>query len=146
MFLIVQVLTLLFLVGLRVKALECQYSSREYQVVLRHELLISSFKTGVDRVLGELTRIEKSNVLDFKVSVSSLKWKNVSVTEYVPRAARDVNDFYLPLRFKSRQKKPYEPADIVMKTSNVDPALACLTLKVSLVDSSPSESIDRSVP
>ena len=101
-------------------------------MVLRADPFVSSFKNGVDRVLAELTRIERSNMLDFEVFVSSLKLKNVSVTEYIVRGDRNANDFYLPLRFKSRQKKPYEPADIVLKASNSDPAIACLDLKVRL--------------
>jgi hypothetical protein len=130
--LIGKALALLFFISNAVEARDCEYSSREYQVVLHPDPLIGSFKSGVDRVLAELTRIERSNILEFKVSVSSLKLKNVSVIEYVPRADRDANDFYLPLRFKSRQKKPYEPADIMLKVSNSDPAVACLSLKVSL--------------
>lgn len=101
-------------------------------MVLRPESLIASFKTGVTHVLDELTKLEQAKTMDFKVSMSSLKFKNVSVTEYVSSNARDSADFYLPLRFKSRQKKANEPADIVMKTSNADPALACMPLKVTI--------------
>ena len=114
-----------------VLSMDCTYSSREYQVVLRPELLTASFKNGMTKVLDELTKIERADVIDFKVSVSSLKFKNVSVSEYIPANSRDPADFTIPLRFKSRRKKANEPADIVMKTSNVDPELACWTLDVS---------------
>ncbi len=115
-----------------VLSLNCEYSSREYQVVLRPEVLTASFKNGITQILDEFTKIEKARVIDFKVSVSSLKFKNVSVTEYVLPNTRDPADCNVPLRFKSRQKKANEPADIVMKTSNVDPELACWSLKVSV--------------
>lgn len=109
----------------------CDYSSREYQVVLRPGILSGLFKTGINQILSELTAIEKANALDFKVSVSSLKFKNESYTEYIPANNRNPNDFILPLRFKSRQKKADEPSDIVMKASNADPVLACLPVTVS---------------
>ncbi len=115
-----------------VLSMDCEYSSREYQVAIRPELLTTSFKNGINQILDELTKIERAQVIDFKVSVSSLKFKNVSVTEYIPASSRDSADFNVPLRFKSRQKKPSEPADIVMKTSNADPELACWPLKVSV--------------
>jgi hypothetical protein len=115
-----------------VLSLDCEYSSREYQVVLRPEIVAASFKTGVTQVLDELSKIEKAKEIDFKVSLSSLKYKNVSVSEYVSAEIRDATDFNVPLRFKSRRKKATEPADIVMKTSNADPELACLPLKVSV--------------
>jgi hypothetical protein len=113
-----------------VLSLDCELTSREYQVVLRPELMTPSFKNGVTTILDELTKIEKAKVIDFKVSLSSLQYKNVSVTEYVLPSTRNPSDCNVPLRFKSRQKKPTEPADIVMKTSNGDPELACWPLKV----------------
>jgi hypothetical protein len=115
-----------------VLSLDCEYTSREYQVVLRPEIVTPSFKTGVNQVLDELSKIEKAKEIDFKVSLSSLKFKNVTVSEYISADIRDTTDFNLPLRFKSRHKKASEPADIVMKTSNADPELACLPLKVSV--------------
>ena len=115
-----------------VLSLDCEYSSREYQVVLRPAIVSSSFHTGVNQVLDELDKIEKTKELDFKVSPSSLKYKNVSVSEYIPADIRDAKDFHIPLRFKSRRKKIDEAADIVMKTSNADPELACWPLKVSV--------------
>ena len=124
-------LCLLVLSAGYVLPMDCEYSSREYQVVLRPELLTASFKNGITKILDELTNIERAQVIDFKVSVSSLKFKNVSVCEYIPANNRDPADFDIPLRFKSRKKKFNEPADIVMKTSNVDPELACWTLDVS---------------
>jgi len=116
----------------QVSSLDCEYSSREYQVALQPELLMGSFNDGILEILDELTKIEKGKVIDFKVSVSSMKLKNVTVTEYIPANNRDSNDFYVPLRFKSRRKKKTEPADIVMKTSNADPQLACLSLTVNV--------------
>lgn len=104
-----------------VLSMDCKYSSREYQVVLRPELLTAPFKNGLTIVLDELTNIERADVIDFKVSVS----------EYIPANSRDPADFNIPLRFKSRRKKSNEPAGIVMETSNVDPKLACWTLDVS---------------
>jgi hypothetical protein len=112
--------------------MDCEYSSREYQVALRTELMTPSFTTAINKILDELTEIERAQVIDFKVSVSSLKFKNVSVTEYILPSIRDTTDVNIPLRFKSRQKKASEPADIVMKTSNPDPELACWPLKVSV--------------
>jgi hypothetical protein len=114
-----------------VLSMDCEYSSREYQVGIRPELLTTSFKNGINQILDELTKIERAQVIDFKVSVSSLKFKNVSVTEYIPASSRDPADFNVPLRFKSRQKKASEPADIVMKTSNADPKLACWPLEIA---------------
>jgi len=118
--------------GTGVFSLDCEYSSREYQVTIRPEILKNSFKSGITLILDELTKIEKDPEVDFKVSLSSLKYKNVSVTEYILPSTRDVTDLYVPLRFKSRQKKANEPADIVMKTSNADPELACLSLDVRI--------------
>lgn len=115
----------------QVLSLDCEYSSREYQVVLRPSIMMPAFKAGVTQVLDELTKIEQSGKMDFKVSVSSLKFKNVSFTEYVSSNIRDASDFYVPLRFKSRQKKVNEPADIVMKISNTDPEISCWPLKVN---------------
>jgi hypothetical protein len=112
--------------------MDCEYTSREYQVALRTEFMASSFKTAVSQVLDELTKIEQAQAIEFKVSVSSLKFKNVSVTEYILPVIRSTTDVNVPLRFKSRQKKASEPADIVMKTSNADPELACWPLKVSV--------------
>ena len=68
--------------------------------------------------LDESTKIEEAAVIAFNVSVSSLKYKNVSFVEYVP------------VRFKSRRKKVDEPADIVMKISNPDPEISCWPLQV----------------
>lgn len=101
-------------------------------MTIRPEILKNSFKSGITLILDELTKIEKDPEVDFKVSLSSLKYKNVSVTEYILPSTRDVTDLYVPLRFKSRQKKANEPADIVMKTSNADPELACLSLDVRI--------------
>jgi len=114
-----------------VLSLKCEYTSREYQVVLRPEFMTTSFRTAVNQILDELTKIERAEVIDFKVSVSSLKFKNVSVTEYILPSIRDTTDVNVPLRFKSRQKKASEPADIVMKTSNADPELACWSVKIA---------------
>ena len=127
-----------------VSSLDCEYTSREYQVVLRPTIMVPSFRNGVDQVLDELNKIEKSQELDFKVSLSSLKYKNVSVSEYIPSDSRDETDFNVPLRFKSRRKKVDEPADIVMKTSNVDPELACWTLKVNIFRRFRDENINHS--
>lgn len=114
-----------------ISSMDCEYSSREYQVALHPAILMPSFKSGITQILDELTKIERAQVLNFKVSVSSLQFKNVSVTEYVPHDDRDLNDFNVPLRFKSRQKKVNGVIDIVMKTSNADPELACWPLQVS---------------
>lgn len=111
-------------------SIDCEYSSREYQVAIRPDILKNSFKDGITQILDELTNIERDPEVDFKVSKSSLKFKNISVTEYILPGNRHAADLYVPLRFKSRQKKSNEPADIVMKTSNADPQLACLSLKV----------------
>jgi hypothetical protein len=116
----------------KIMSFDCEYSSREYQVVLRPDLLMSSFETGVMRVIDELAKIENANILNFKVSRSSLKFKNVSVVRYIPDNNRDAKDFYIPIKFKSRQKKIDEPADIVLKLSNADPALTCMPLTVNI--------------
>ena len=95
--------------------MDYEYSSREYQVVLRSDLLVNSFEAGVTWILEELTKIEDSKTINFKVSRSSLKFKNVSVVRYVSDNNRDSKDFYIPVKFKSRKNKVDEPADIVMK-------------------------------
>ncbi|CAF2521268.1 unnamed protein product [Rotaria sp. Silwood2] len=114
-----------------IMSMDCEYTSREYQIVLRPDLLINSFETGVMKVIDELAKIEDAKIMPFKVSRSSLKFKNVPFTQYVLDNSRDKNDFYIRPVFKTRQKKIAEPADIVMKISNIDPALACVQLTVA---------------
>jgi hypothetical protein len=46
--------------------MDCEYSSREYQVVLRPDLLIDSFETGVMRILDELTKTEDAKLFGSK--------------------------------------------------------------------------------
>ncbi|CAF0916168.1 unnamed protein product [Rotaria sordida] len=115
----------------KIMSMDCEYSSREYQVFLRPDLMINSFETGVMQVIDELVKIEDLKMIPFKVLQSSLKFKNVSFTQYVSDNNRPENDFYIRPVFKSRQKKITAPADIVMKISNIDPALACLQLKIA---------------
>jgi hypothetical protein len=130
MFLIVTFIWILIHHVHTITSLDCEYSSREYQVVLRPDLLVNSFDTGVTRILDELTKIENAKIIQFKVSKSSLQFKNVSLVNYIPGSNRDSNDFYIPPIFKSRRKATTEPADIVTKISNPDPALACVPLTV----------------
>ena len=111
-------------------AMECEYSSREYQVVLRPDVFDESFGAGVLRVFDELINIENTRLIPFKISQSSLKLKNQTLVPYTLDASRQVNDFFIPVIFKSRRKKPTHPADIVMKISNADPALTCIPLTV----------------
>jgi hypothetical protein len=112
------------------KKLECEYSSREYQIVLKPELVsgTNSFAYGVSLVLDELSAIEKAAVLDFKVSRSSLKFKNVTSIKYY---AQNVDDLQFKITMKSRQKAFDAPADFVLKFSNSDPTLACIPLKIA---------------
>ena len=116
-----------------IMSMGCEHTSREYQVNLRSDLLASSFEAGVIKVIDELTKIEKTETMPFKVSRSSLKFKNISLSRYILDENRSSDDFYIPSLFKSRRKKVDDPADIVMKISNPDPALACVPLKVNIV-------------
>jgi len=125
---------LLFVVGSTVlvngKTLDCEYTTREYQVVLKPEILsgTNSFDYGVSLVLDELDAIENASLIDFKVSRSSLKFKNVTSFKY---HAQQRADTQLKITMKSRQKKVDEPADFVLKFSNADPTLACIPLKIA---------------
>ncbi|CAM4900644.1 unnamed protein product [Rotaria socialis] len=112
-------------------SLNCEYSSQEYQVVLRPDILMNSFENGVMQVVNELAKIEKNNIMNFKVSKSSLAFKNVSLARYTIDDSRDLSDFYLKPVFKSRRNKPTKPADIVMKFSAEDPELICIQLTTS---------------
>ncbi|UJR29162.1 hypothetical protein I4U23_010376 [Adineta vaga] len=114
-----------------IMAMDCEYSSREYQVVLRPDLLINSFEAGVMRIFEELDRIEDAKRIPFKLSRSSLKFKNETLVSYTHDLSRNSEDFFIPITFKSRRKKPTEAADIVMKMSNADPAITCTPLTVS---------------
>jgi len=111
--------------------LDCEVSSREYQVVLRTDLFVNSFASGVKQVIDELAMIEDTDTMAFKVSRSSLKFKNVTIARYIPSDNRDANDFSIRLRFKSRRKKADGPADIVLKIADVDPALSCVPLQIA---------------
>ncbi|CAF0944520.1 unnamed protein product [Adineta ricciae] len=111
--------------------MECEYSSREYQVVLRPDIFDNSFESGVLRVLDELIKIGNTKLIPFEISQSSLKLKNQTLVPYTLDASRQSNDFFIPVIFKSRRKKPTHPADIVMKISNADPALTCIPLTIS---------------
>ena len=125
---------LLFVVGSTVlvdgKKSDCEYTSREYQVVLKPEILsgANSFADGVSLVLDELQSIENAGLIDFKVSRSSLNVKNVTSAKY---AAEDRDDLQMKITMKSREKKADEPADFVLKFSNADPTLACVSLKIA---------------
>ncbi|CAM4818125.1 unnamed protein product [Rotaria magnacalcarata] len=112
-------------------SLNCEYSSQEYQVVLQPDILMNSFENGVMQVISELAKIEKNNIMNFKVSKSSLAFKNVSLARYTIDNSRDLSDFYLKPVFKSRRNKPTKPADIVMKFSAEDPELVCIQLTTS---------------
>ena len=114
-----------------IMTMTCTHSSREYQVVLRSDLLTDSFEAGVNQVLDQLTRIEKEKLMDMKVLRSSLQFKNVSLVRYIVDPERVSDDLNTELSFKSRRKRIDESADIVTKISNPDPALACVSLKVS---------------
>lgn len=111
-------------------AMDFEYSSREYQVVLRPDILANSFESGVLHVFDELTKIENTKLIPFEISRSSLKFKKQTLVPYTLDASRQSNDFFIPVIFKSRRKKPKQPADIVMKLSNADPALTCIPLTV----------------
>ncbi|CAF0715274.1 unnamed protein product [Adineta steineri] len=115
----------------RIISMECEYSSREYQVVLRPDLLANSFQAGVMKFIDVLAKIEDTKVIDFKVSRSSLKYKNMTIVDYTPQNSQLSEEFFIPIKFKSRQKKTTEPADIVMKISNADPGLSCVPLTVA---------------
>lgn len=131
MLLTIPLLWLLTLHIQKIMSMDCEYSSREYQVVLRPDLLMNSFENGVTRVIDELAKIEDAKTMKFKVSRSSLKYKNVTIVRYIPEESRDSDDFYIPIIFKSRRKKLNEPADIVFKISNPDPLLTCIPLMVA---------------
>lgn len=131
MFLFVSFVCLLMHLIHEIRSMTFEYSSREYQIVLRPDLLLNLFETGVMRVINELTKIEDANLMQLKVSRSSLKFKNVTFTRYIADDDRDQADFYVRPVFKSRQNKVTEPADIMTKISNVDPALACVQLSVN---------------
>ncbi|CAF0729511.1 unnamed protein product [Adineta steineri] len=115
----------------RIISMECEYSSREYQVALRPDLLENSFHDGVMKVIDELAKIEDTKTIDFKVSRSSLKFNNITMVHYTPENSQLSQEFFIRIKFKSRQKKPNEPADIVMKISNADPGLSCLPLTIA---------------
>ena len=121
------------------KTSQCEYTSREYQIVLRADILSgnNSFASGVSMVLDELDAIENSGFLDFKVSRSSLTIKNVTSGKYSVQHPEDLN---MKITMKSRQKKPNEPADFVLKFSNADPSLACVALQV---DSTYADHVER---
>ena len=124
----------LFLLSLQVLAtmtMTCTHSSREYQIVLRSDLLTPSFEAGVNQVVDQLSRIEKEKLMNIKVLRSSLKFNNVSLVRYILDPERASTDLNTELTFKSRRKRVDESADIVTKISNPDPALACVALKVS---------------
>jgi hypothetical protein len=110
--------------------LECEHSSREYQVILRPEIMsgANSFAQGVTAVIDELAAIEKAGVINFNISRSSLKITNVTVVKY---QALIPNDLLLTIQLKSRKKKLDQPADFVFKVSNADPILACVPLSVA---------------
>ena len=112
--------------------LECEHSSREYQVVLRSDIMTgaNSFVDGVMMVIDELTAIERAGIIDFQVNRSSLKITNITVVKYQALLS---NDLRLAVQMKSRQKKTNEPADFVFKISNADPILACVSLDVASV-------------
>ena len=76
----------------KIMSMDCEYSSREYQVVLRPDLVINSFETGVMRILNELTKIENIKTIQFKVSRSSLKFKDESLVQYILVNSRDSKD------------------------------------------------------
>ncbi len=46
--------------------MDCQYSSRDYQVVLRPDLLINAFEIGVMRIFDELTKTEDAKLFGSK--------------------------------------------------------------------------------
>lgn len=114
-------------------SMDCEYSSYEYQVYLRSDLMVDSFKDGVMQVLDEFSTIEKKKIFPFKVSRSSLNYLNVSLTYYVLDNNRDINDFYVKPIFKSRKKKPSKPTDLVMKLSDIDPLAVCIKLTVNII-------------
>lgn len=114
-------------------SMDCEYSSYEYQVYLRSDLMVDSFKDGVMQVLDELSTIEQKKIFPFKVSRSSLNYLNVSLTYYVLDNNRDINDFYVKPVFKSRKKKPSKPTDLVMKLSDIDPLAVCIKLTVNII-------------
>ena len=125
---------LLFVVGSAIlvhgKKSDCEYTSREYQVVLNPEILsgTNSFTDGVSLVLDELETIENARLIDFKVSRLSLKFKNITSGKY---SVEHQEDLQMKITMKSRQKQVDEPADFVLKFSNADPTLACVSLKIA---------------
>lgn len=120
----------LFISVIHGKKLECQYNSREYQVVLNPNLFsgVKSFADGVNRILDELTTIEKNSQFEFRVSRSSLQYNNVTTVRYI---ATNLTDLQYPIKMKSRQKVVNEPADFVLKFSNSDPLLTCVHLNLA---------------
>ncbi len=44
----------------KILSMDCEYSLREYQVVLRPDLLMKSFENGVMRIVDELAKIENA--------------------------------------------------------------------------------------
>jgi hypothetical protein len=78
MFLIGILLCLTIFHSNNVLSLDCEYSSREYQVVFRPSIMLPSFKAGLMQVVDKLTKIKQTGMINFKISASSLKLKNVS--------------------------------------------------------------------
>lgn len=105
----------------------CQYSSREYQVMLNPEIFAQegSFFNGVHKVVDFLTVIERNGSINFQVSRSSLKFNNISIVNY---ESQNQNDLKLPIIMKSRRKQADQLADFVLKISSADPELACVQL------------------
>ena len=121
---------LVLLMSVSGRKLQCEYNSREYQVVLDPEILSGSksFSDGVGMVIDALTTIERNGTLDFSVSRSSLQFSEVTTFRYF---ARNRADLQFPIKMKSRQKKINQPADFVLKFSHPDPTLACVPLTVT---------------
>jgi hypothetical protein len=112
------------------KTPDCDYTSREYQIVLKPEIAsgANSFADGISLVLNELEKIENTGLIDFKLTRSSLKIKNITSGKYF---IENPDDLQMKITMKSREKKIGEPADFVLKFSNADPSLACVPLKIA---------------
>lgn len=112
------------------KSLECNYTSREYQIVLKPDIVSgrNTFSHGVLLVLDELDAMEQSGLIDFTVSRSSLKFKNITSAKYLSQSTEDLT---MKITMKSRQKNTSEQADFVLKFSNADPNLACVPLTIN---------------
>jgi len=129
MHILIQFCVLLSIVLVDGKKSDCEYTSREYQIVLKPDILSgkNSFIYGVSLVLAELAVIENAGFLDFKVTRSSLTVKNVTSAKFSAEHPEDLN---MKITMKSRQKKLDEPGDFVLKFSNADPSLACVPLQL----------------